>query len=157
MTDEEKAEEYVKTNHSHIMSGTMKSIYKKIYLDGLTEGRKEQKNKDEGFCELVCMKDGKIAELEKENADLQYKLKCRDDELAEATVQEEKLRKQLRRAETMLKLTCQYFLEDKYMSIAEYKRQLEKRAQKQEDLEDMCAEDHQAKIRMEMEEEYGRV
>lgn len=45
MTDEElykTAEEYVKTNHSHIMSGTMKSIYKKIYLDGLAEGRKEK-------------------------------------------------------------------------------------------------------------------
>lgn len=41
MTDEEKAEEYVKTKHSHIMSGTMKSTYRKIYLDGLAEGKKE--------------------------------------------------------------------------------------------------------------------
>lgn len=45
MTDEEKAEEYVKTNHSHIMSGTMKSVYEKIYLDGLTDGRKEKWHK----------------------------------------------------------------------------------------------------------------
>lgn len=45
MTDEEKAAQYVKENHSHIMSRTMKSVYQKIYLDGLAAGRKESLDK----------------------------------------------------------------------------------------------------------------
>ena len=68
MTDEQKAEDYVKINHSHIMSGTMKSIYKKIYLDGLAEGRKEK-------C-LEQNNDGTIrpCEVMKENAELKAQI-----------------------------------------------------------------------------------
>lgn len=67
MTDKEKAEEYVKTNHSHIMSGTMKSIYKKIYLAGLAEARKE-------YSEIPCTSCCITESLESDLADLNYQL-----------------------------------------------------------------------------------
>lgn len=86
MTEEEKAEEYIKTNHSHIMSSTMKSIYSKIYLDGLAEGRKEGyeqgKNNER---ELQCGKknyEKDIAKLEKENAELKAQIEKLEAESA---------------------------------------------------------------------------
>lgn len=77
MTDEEKAHNYyfslreknIKFNYENTRMCIIQA-----YLDGLTEGRKEQKNKDNGFCELVCMKGGKTAELEKQNAELRKRI-----------------------------------------------------------------------------------
>lgn len=63
MTDEEKAEEYVKANHSHIMSSTMKSIYSKIYLDGLAEGRKENAEEIERLKELTFKLNNQIEKM----------------------------------------------------------------------------------------------
>lgn len=48
---------------------------KDAYNYGLAEGRKEQEKNDKGFCKNVCMKGGKITELEKENEQLKAEIK----------------------------------------------------------------------------------
>lgn len=79
MTDEEKAEQYADENKSVYQNTFVKysddyEEIKQAVLYGLAEGRKEQENKDKGFCESFCMKGGRIADLEKENAELRERL-----------------------------------------------------------------------------------
>ena len=108
--------------------------------------------------DLKIEKEGRKKEIE----ELQYKLKCRDDELAaanarihqltqEAQAREATLNQKLRRTETKLKLAAQDYLVTKPAWFYGYGDELEERARKQEELEDDCAEDKMALIKMEEE------
>lgn len=78
MTDEEKAEErthkeYCDNCFNNLCKRNMNDIcfysHTKDYLDGLAEGRKEQFEQDKKCC-ANCMAEGKVSDLEKENAEL---------------------------------------------------------------------------------------
>lgn len=165
MTDEEKAEEYFcehcENSFEHDNGHCSNCSKWDYFIAGLAEGRKdfwravknygelekenaELKSDLESEARTAGELESQVEALEEELQAERYNLKCRDDELAE-------MRAKLRRAETKLKLACQDFLEDKDITIADYKQQLEELARKQEQLEDDCAEDKRAL--MEMEEE----
>lgn len=84
MSIEEQAEEYVnkklcslcreeKSKTKCATCSTFLTAYK-CHLDGLAEGRKEQEKKDKGFCEAVCMKGGKIADLKAQITEIEKRI-----------------------------------------------------------------------------------
>ena len=108
----------------------------------------------------------RIEELEKENAELQeqvealeeelqaerYMLKCRDDELAEARAKLENLDKRLRQVTTERSLAAEDFKNTQPEKITDYYIKLSERAKEQIKLEDLCWEDEEAKIKLDVEE-----
>lgn len=142
-----------------------KKLAKMAWRDGFLEGEKSAAYTNEKIKELEetnLLQKKELEFVQKGKSELQYKLKCRDDELAEANARihqltqeaqarEATLNQKLRRTETKLKLAAQDYLDTKPAWFYGYGDELEERAKKQEELEDLCREDKMALIKMEEE------
>lgn len=142
-----------------------KKLAKMAWRDGFLEGEKSAAYTNEKIKELeetISLLKKELEFVQKGKSELQYKLKCRDDELAEANARihqltqeaqarEEGLNAKLRHTETKLKLAAQDYLDTKPAWFCGYGDELEERAKKQEELEDLCREDKMALIKMEEE------
>lgn len=129
------------------------------FAENLSEGHAAEWETQHSFIESQKIE---IKSLTRLRDDLLFKLHCRDDELAEANARihqltqeaqarEATLNQKLRRTETKLKLAAQDYLDTKPAWFYGYGDDLEERARKQEELEDDCAEDKMALIKMEEE------
>ena len=100
---------------------------------------------------LKC-RDDELAEARAEAASAEESLNAVDDELDETRNRLELVDQQLRQAQTALKLAVKDFQEARPDLAVGYFEKLTERAKKQIELEDLCWQDEEEKIKMDVQE-----